>query len=64
MRSLWEIHVNIKTKTTGLGKIGHTDPNQKRAGVIILSHKVNSRVRNITKDRHYIMIKESASEKK
>ena len=49
----------------GWKKIFHANGNQKKAGVVILrSHKIDFKIKTITRDKegHYIMIKGSVQE--
>ena len=54
-----------RLKVRGWKEIFHANGNQKKAGVaIIISDKVDFKIKNVTRDkeRHYIMIKESIQE--
>ena len=49
----------------GWKKILHANGNQKKSGVaILISHKIDFKIKNVTKDEegHYIMIKVSIQE--
>ena len=54
-----------KLKVRGWKKIFHANGNQKKAGVaILISDKINFKIKNVTKDKegHYIMMKGSIQE--
>ena len=56
---------SYRLKVRGWKKIFHANANQKKAGVVILlSDKINLKVKTITRDKegHYIMIKGSIQE--
>ena len=54
-----------RLKVMGWKKISHANENQKKAGVaILISHKIDFKIKTITRDKegHYIMIKRSIQE--